>query len=453
MDRKYTVLSDRWLTALALACVFALGCNENILEQLDPDIFVSPEEIDFGTVTVGVSSTQILAIHNVGGGSLMVDSVLMDDPSGPFSVQDFGGSLGSDEVVEVEVSFLPTELGPAEGLIRVTSDDPDEAVVEVPVFAVDVLEAPTPAIAWSPSSLDWGLVPSGGAVTMSVTVSSVGTADLELSDIHLDGATSADFTLEVNPAPATLPPSHTTQIDVVYAPSDEVADAGTLVIVNNDPDTPVVEVPLSGELQPAPDIELVPSQLVFGEVNIGDTVTMEAEIWSLGDVELELGTLIPTGSSEFTMETDPSNLTLPVGESATVRVSYTPVDMTPDTGAIEIPSNDPDEPVVTLTLAGQHEPIPDIEVDPLHVDFGLVGVGVTVTETVAVSNVGTGDLTVDSPVLTGSTDFGLSAAQFPAVIAAGSTELILVSYVPTDLSDDSGEIAITSDDADEPWWS
>ena len=450
MHRIHRAIRGRWTAALVLACALSLGCNENILEQLDPDIFVSPEEVDFGTVTVGVSSTQVLAIHNVGGGSLHVDSVVMDDPAGPFAVQDFGGSLGSDEVVEVEVTFLPTELGPAEGLILVTSDDPDEAVVEVPVFAVDVLEAPTPAIAWSPSSLDWGLVPSGGAVTLSVTVSSVGTADLELSDIHLDGNTSADFTLAVDPAPVTLPPSHATQVDVVYAPSDEVPDSGTLVILNNDPDTPVVEIPLSGELQPAPDIELVPSQLVFGEVTIGVTVTMEAEIWSLGDVDLELGTLIPTGSSEFTMETDPSNQILAVGESATVRVSYTPVDMNPDTGAIEIPSNDPDEPVVTLTLAGQHEPIPDIEVDPLHIDFGLVGVGVTATETVAVSNVGTGDLTVDAPILTGSTDFGLSAAQFPAVIAPGSTELILVSYLPTDLVDDSGEIAITSDDADEP---
>ncbi len=450
MERPLTALTGHWVALLALAAALAVGCNENILEPLTPDIFVAPEEVDFGTVTVGVASTQVLAIHNVGGASLQVESVIMDEPSGPFSVQDFGGSLGPDELIEVEVEFLPTVLGPAEGLILVTSDDPDEAVVEVPVFAVDVLEAPMPAIAWSPSSLDWGLVPSGGAVTMSVTVSSVGTADLELSDIYLDGSTSADFTLEVNPAPATLPPSFTTQIDVLYTPSDPVPDSGLLVILNNDPDTPQVEIPLTGDLQPAPDIELVPSQLVFGEVPIGATVTMEAEVWSLGDVDLELGTLIQIGSSEFTMETDPSGELLAVGDSTTIRVSYTPIDLAPDTGGIEIPSNDPDEPVVTLSLAGQHEPIPDIEVDPLHIDFGLVPVGTTVTETIAVGNVGTGDLTVDSPTLTGSTDFGQSAAQFPAVIAPGSIELILVSYVPTDLADDSGEITITSDDADEP---
>ncbi|MDP7111793.1 MAG: choice-of-anchor D domain-containing protein [Myxococcota bacterium] len=450
MERWTTSNPGRWSVALALGCALTLGCNENLLQELDPDIFVSPEEVDFGTVTVGVSSQQTLAIHNVGGGTLSVDSVEMVDPAGPFSVQDFGGTLSSEDVTEVQVTFLPSELGPAEGSIRVISDDPDEAEVLVPVFAVDVLEAPTPAIAWSPSSLDWGAVPSGGAVTMSVTVSSVGTADLAMSDIYLDGSSSAEFTLETNPAPTTLAPSYTTQIDVLYTPTDEVADSGTLVILNDDPDTPQVEIPLSGELQPAPDIELVPSQLVFGEVSMGTTVTMDAEIWSLGDVDLELGTLIPAGSSEFTMITDPGGALLAPGDHVTVTVSYTPIDLNPDTGAIEIPSNDPDEPVVTLMLAGQHEPVPDIEVDPIHVDFGLVGVGVTATETVAVTNVGTGDLTVDAPVLTGSSDFGISAAQFPAVIAPNSTELILVSCLPTDLADDTGEIAITSDDADEP---
>ncbi len=450
MERWTTSNPGRWSVALALGCALTLGCNENLLQELDPDIFVSPEEVDFGTVTVGVSSQQTLAIHNVGGGTLSVDSVEMVDPAGPFSVQDFGGTLSSEDVTEVQVTFLPSELGPAEGSIRVISDDPDEAEVLVPVFAVDVLEAPTPAIAWSPSSLDWGAVPSGGAVTMSVTVSSVGTADLAMSDIYLDGSSSAEFTLETNPAPTTLAPSYTTQIDVLYTPTDEVADSGTLVILNDDPDTPQVEIPLSGEPQPAPDIELVPSQLVFGEVSMGTTVTMDAEIWSLGDVDLELGTLIPAGSSEFTMITDPGGALLAPGDHVTVTVSYTPIDLNPDTGAIEIPSNDPDEPVVTLMLAGQHEPVPDIEVDPIHVDFGLVGVGVTATETVAVTNVGTGDLTVDAPVLTGSSDFGISAAQFPAVIAPNSTELILVSCLPTDLADDTGEIAITSDDADEP---
>jgi len=432
------------------AMLLATACTEQELSPLVPDIHADPVEIDFGTVTQGVADQRELTIQNVGGGTLTVDSVLLVDGSGPFAVEDFSGTIAPSSSVTVAVSLDPTDLGQHEDIIEIVSDDPDEAVVEVPVYVLDVVEGPVPAIAWSPSSLAWGTVPSGGAVTQSVTITSVGTGDLEVSAITLDPATSGDFTLAVNPAPVTLPPSYTDLIDVIYAPSDDGADSGTLLVESNDPDIPVVEIPLSGELLPAPDIELVPTQLLFGQVEIGATVTMDAEIWSLGDADLELGQLLLDASPEFTIDVDASFAYLAPGEFTTVTVSYTPADMIPDSGQIEIPSNDPDENPAYLLLAGQHEPIPDIEVDPLLVDFGTVDVGTTATDTVSVGNVGTGDLYVDLPTLTGSGDFGINAAQFPLSIPPGGVELLIVEYTPSDFVDDTGQITITSDDPDEP---
>ena len=439
-----------WLTLTALLLAPGLACTDNELEQLDPDVFVDPGSMDFGTVTVGAASEQTLTVHNVGGGTLNVASVALEDGSLGFAVESFTGGLLADEEWELAVTFEPQELGPAEDVVLVASDDPDEPVVEVPISAVDVLDSPVPAIAWSPTTLDWGEVVSGAAVALSVTVSSVGTADLELSSVTLDPSSSAEFSIEIDPSPVTLPPSHTTQIDVVYAPTDDVTDSGELVLASNDPDTSEVRIPMLGELLPSPDIELVPSQLVFGAVEVGQSVTMDAEIWSLGDADLELGTLVQTGSGEFLMETNPSQQLLAVGESAVLTVTYTPTDLVVDSGLIEIPSNDPDEPLVTLLLSGEYEAIPDIEVTPLLVDFGLVDAGQVVTDAVMISNVGTADLQVDAPVLTGSQEFSLSAAQFPVTIAAGASELILVHYAPVDLSADSGQIAISSDDPDEP---
>jgi len=433
------------------ALLMTTACTEQELSPLVPDINADPVEIDFGTVTQGALATRQLSIQNVGDGTLDVDSVLLMDGSGPFTVEDYAGSIAPSSEVTVTVTLDPADLGQYDDVIEITSNDPDEPVVEVPVWVLDVVEGPVPAIAWSPSSLAWGTVPSGGAVTRSVTITSVGTGDLEVSAITFDTTnTSEDFTLEVNPAPVTLPPSYTEQIDVVYAPSDDGADSGTLLVESNDPDIPVVEIPLSGELLPAPDIELVPTQLLFGQVQMGTTVTMDAEIWSLGDADLELGQLLLDAPAEFTIDVDPSFAYLAPGEFTTVTVSYTPVDMTPDTGQVEIPSNDPDENPAFLTLAGQHEPIPDIEVDPLLVDFGTVDVGTTANETVSVGNVGTGDLYVDMPVLTGSGDFGMNAAQFPLSIPPGGVELLVVEYTPSDFVDDTGQITITSDDPDEP---
>jgi len=439
-----------FLVSFFVLVVGGSSCTEHELNPLTPDIWATPETIDFGTVTIGVPVEQVLEIHNVGGGTLTVDSVTLASGVGPFEVEDFSGVIAPDNHVELIVTFDAADYGAAEDVIEIASDDPDEALVEVPVLVVDVVEGPVPAISWTPSALDFGSVPSGGALTMSVTVTSVGTADLEVSAVALDVDTAPEFTIDLDPSPATLPPSYTTQIDVTYTPTDDIADSGTLLIESNDPDVPVVEVPLSGELDPAPDIELVPTSLLFGDVEIGTVVTMEAEIWSLGDADLELGTLALTGSSEFALHTDPSGLLLQPGEFTTVLVSYTPVDMTADTGMVEIPSNDPDENPAILELAGQHEPIPDIEVTPLQIDFGPVDIGTTASDSVMVSNVGTGDLSVDLPVLTGSTDFSFAAAQFPCVIAAGSSELIVVEYTPSDGGLDSGTLTIDSDDPDEP---
>ena len=440
------------LTVIGLLALLALalGCQEHDLGALHPDIVVDPEAVEFGTVTIGAPQERYLALQNVGDGTLTVDAVQLVDGTGPFSVEDFSGTIAPDGVAELVVSLDPVALGGAEDIIEVYSDDPDEPVVEVPVSVLDVVEGPVPAISWSPSQLDFGAVPSGGAVSLMVTVTSVGTADLMLDAVELDAVTSPEYEITLDPAPLALAPANSTQIEVTYAPDDEGIDDGVLLLTCNDPDVPLVEIPMIGELLPAPDIELVPTELLFGDVEMGTMVTMEAEIWSLGDADLELGTLALSGSTEFELHTDPSGVVLAPGEYVTVTVSYAPVDMTADSGEIEIPSNDPDENPAYLTLAGQHEPIPDIEVIPLEVDFGLVDMGTTESDVVMVSNVGTGDLTVDLPVLTGSIDFAVSASQFPTAIAPGASEMVLVEYSPSDLTPDTGEIAIDSDDPDEP---
>jgi uncharacterized membrane protein len=450
MERTMTS-STRWIAAVALAAaLMALGCQDQEINAMAPDIAVTPVELDFGTVTLGTPAEQIVTLHNAGGGTLQVDSVTLLHGDAGFAVEAYQGTLAHDEYVDLVVSFDPLETGPADDFVLVQSDDPDESTVEVHVFAADVVDVPAPALAWSPSSLDFGLVPSGGVETLTVTLSSVGSLDLEILSVELDSGTSEDFTLTQFGAPATLPPGTSDVVDVTYTPSDDVPDSGTLVVTSNDPAAEVVEIPLLGELLVAPDIELVPPELLFGEVAVGATVTLPAEIWNLGDADLTLGTLALSGSTEFTLVVDPTGAVVAPGEWTPVEVAYTPVDETTDTGEVEIPSDDPDEDPVFLQLAGQFEPLPDIDVDPLTLDFGAVVPGTAVTEEVAVSNVGSGDLTVDLPVLTGSVEFFLGASQFPCVVAPGATELIMVTYTPVDLVADAGEITVTSDDPDEP---
>ena len=414
----------------AFACLLTpTACTDNELDILVPDIFVSPEDVDFGTVTAGILHEQLLAVHNAGGGTLTVASVTLDDGTAGFSVEPFAGQVVPEEFVELTITFDPLQLGPAEDIVIIESDDPDEPTVHVPVFATDVLPAPEPAIAWSPATLDWGTVLGGQAVTKVVTVSSVGTDDLELLSAYLAIGTSSDFYLVANPAPTTLAPGHVTELQVSYAPSDAVPDSGNLMISSNDPDTPLVIVPLLGELEQAPDIELIPTHLAFDQPGVGGSLTMDAQIWNVGDLDLHLGTLAITGTLEFTLDEDPAGEILAPGESTTVVVRYTPTDATADSGQVVIESDDPDENPAILTLAAP-APYPIIEAEPWTVDFGDVKLGYTASEWVQLSNVGTADLDIYTVAMGGNQSFTLATSPAGAVLAPGDSVQMEVAFAP-----------------------
>ena len=442
------VRSRSLLVGLISAAVLVTACTDNELNPLSPDISVAPEAVEFGSVVIGVASERTLTVHNVGGGTLTVESVSLVGGA-PFSVENFADSLSPEEFVELIVTFDPSELGPAQDVIEIASDDPDEPLVEVPVYALDVVEAPQPAIAWSPSSLDWGSVYSGAVITQTVTITSVGTADLELQDAYLAAGTSADFAIQSSPAPATLPPSTSVMIEVVYAPADLGADAGTLIVESNDPDIPQVLIPLTGDLLPAPDIDLVPTTLSFGQLAIGNVVTMDAEIWSLGMADLELDTLVYSGSTEFEMLTDPSGMVLAPGEYTTVTVQYTPSNETADNGQIDIPSNDPDEPVVVLNILAPAA-APDIEVDPLLVDFGDVKLYTQETEWVTISNIGTADLEIYDCSEHGDPEFIITSNPMGSLLSPGDSVQMEVAYEPHYEAGSYGTIDVDSNDPVDP---
>jgi hypothetical protein len=111
-------------------------------------------------------------------------------------------------------------------------------------------------------------------------------------------------------------------------------------------------------------------------------------------------------------------------------------------------SNDPVDPVFLISLSGTPG-IPEIEVDPLSVDFGYVDVsGPLAVEKVKVSNVGTGNLVLGPLSLKNGAPYSWSMVN--SSIAPGASEDIEVSYVPTSYSPSLDELLIGSNDPHTP---
>ncbi|HSB81402.1 MAG TPA: choice-of-anchor D domain-containing protein, partial [Candidatus Methylomirabilis sp.] len=147
-------------------------------------------------------------------------------------------------------------------------------------------------------------------------------------------------------------------------------------------------------------------------------------------------------------------ITVAPGGSATLTVSFNPVDADAHTGCLTLASNDPAAPSVTLAISGTGNlgqpppnPQPGIELDPASLDFGTVATGGSVSRTLKITNTGAASLDVTSIALCSgtSTEFTWSPSA-PLTIAAGAELVLTVTYAPVDVGTDTGCLEVASND-------
>jgi hypothetical protein len=220
-----------------------------------------------------------------------------------------------------------------------------------------------PRIAVAPAILDFGDVPSPVEASDVVFVTNNGRAPLELQ-VDLEGAGAFSYDLDENEVLI----GETLAIPVHFRPPTFLEYDGELVFMSNDPESPEVRVPLMGRgiAAPLPDIQISPLTLDFGEVAQGASGTQFLLLRNDGDAALTLGSVVQAGSGAFALQTDPSNGVVGPRTEVPVILTYTPFGDLGDSGTLTFPSDDPDEPELTVVLLGNgggdyEYPIADID--------------------------------------------------------------------------------------------
>jgi len=137
---------------IAVTSVLALACTEYDLGRPDdldqknpedtappppdtdaPDIRVNPSELDFGAIMKDCpSAPQEITIRNVGGLLLQVDGIdVGGENAGGFGHDGDPINLQPDETYTFEVVFTPTAWIQYSAAVEISSNDPDEAMVDV----------------------------------------------------------------------------------------------------------------------------------------------------------------------------------------------------------------------------------------------------------------------------------------------------------------------------------
>jgi hypothetical protein len=210
--------------------------------SVPPDISVSPASLDFGDVLLNQSKTLTLTISNSGGSDLQITNIQITgagfsfktQPQVPVTIQPGGNP------VSIEVLFIPVNAQDYTGQITITSNDPDSpTTIQLKGRGISA-----PNIEVTPASLDFGKVQINTTSDKTVTIKNTGTKVLNISSITISG--SQAFTI-VSQSLTQIPEGEARNVTVRFSPTGELPYAGNLIISSNDPDTPSIQVPLTGE--------------------------------------------------------------------------------------------------------------------------------------------------------------------------------------------------------------
>jgi len=204
----------------------------------------------------------------------------------------------------------------------------------------------------------------------------------------------------------------------------------------------------------APDITASPTTLPFGNVNVDSSSERSVSVRNDGNANLTIGT-ITNPSSPFSKVSDNcSDQTLSPSAGCTVTIKFSPKSTETFTSSVNIPSNEPDETPVTISLtgAGASAGSPDITVLPsLDLSFPNILVGVTADQTITVKNEGTSDLIISS-ITSPPAPFGIVAGVDNCsnrTLTPNQSCTIKLRFAPAESGIFGSSLIIPSNDPDE----
>jgi hypothetical protein len=333
-----------------------------------PKVALSPGALDFGTVCAGDSVQRELTVTNVGTAPLTITSVAIGAGSTPglsvLGIPAVPVTLPVGGHLSFTVVFSPSGPfgGPITGTVVVTTDDPVNPQVSVPISG----SAGQALITVGTNALDFGGVATDNRTAphshdLPVTISNTGNCTLTVTSFALGGPAAADYSLVGAPSvPLTIGPGSVVTITVRFNPSAAGERNATLTIGSSDPAHPSATVSLTG-LGLVPAILAQPGTFAFGPTVIlsqgpsGYTgQTTSVTVTNTGQAELIVDTLGTSGApySAPGPVSPPSRYA--ANDHFSEPVTFGPTSAGKFIGALTIADNDPEGGAsATVPLCGE----------------------------------------------------------------------------------------------------
>ena len=324
-------------------------------------------DVPFGNVETGMTSDQDITVTNIGNADLDVTAI--STPAPPFSILSEDCTAGpvaqGGGTCTINVRFAPAADGPNNSSVVIMNNDNDETVTlsgtgftPAPEITVTDSVAPTDDL-----SIPFGTQTVGMTPTETVTVTNDGTANLVIGTIGQVQALAAPFTVQAdNCSGQTVAPAGNCTIEIMFAPGSAAAFNDSIDIPSDDADEASVVVAVSGTGSVAllPDISVTDTvdpaddlAIPFGDVTQDFTSTQTVTVTNDGAADLVIGTVaVPAAPYGIAIDSCSGQTIAPMA-SCGITVEFTPTALgNAPAGSLDIPSNDPDTPTVSVGLSG-----------------------------------------------------------------------------------------------------
>jgi len=417
-------------------------------------IQVVPDLVQFGSVGEGRTSTQNVFVRNIG--ELDCTFASADIVGGaPFTrtLVDLAANdvLAPQQSGSLTVTFAPTAAaGRQQDVLRVTTDDPVNGTIDVPLEGTSVEVTPC-FLEAEPTAVNFGFQTLRRSAEQEVLLRNVGTETciVTAADITAGvpefGIIEPPFTAigdqlppilrDLFPFGSIVPVGETVAFIVSFRPDQAGLRQGNYRFTYKEfpaPPSFTIDVPAAGS-GVAPCIEVVPGDVDFGTVAQGQNANQQASIRNCGGSDLIIrGVTLRSGSHrDFSVQNAPAlPVTLQPGVSVPVTVRAAPtangaaLDGASMFGALTVLS-DADTRTVNLRANSNGACVNGLVCSPRALDFGDVLTGEDLVRSVVCSNPGTAPVAITPAV---AAPFTIVSA--PSSVPANGQAIIRVRFTP-----------------------
>jgi hypothetical protein len=281
--------------------------------------------LNFGSVTVGSSSTTATVISNTGRSSLTISRASVYGSAFRYSGPNLPVTITPGQSVSLGATFTPLSAGAAGGRMYVVSARPgrngwrrfDTSTIFLAGTGTVTTPAPTPPPS-TPSSLSFGSIQIPGSNVLNETVTNSGGSSVTIS---LATVTGPGFSLGSMTFPQTLAPKESLTLSVSFAPKSAGTASGTLTLSSNASNANV-SVILSATGTSPGQLSVAPGSISFGNVVVGTSKSQTATL-SAGGSSVTVSSAT-SNSTEFVLSGLTFPLNIPAGQSMPFTIKFSP---------------------------------------------------------------------------------------------------------------------------------